>query len=200
MTKQEYMAALRQSLSGLPQNEVDERLTFYEEMIDDRIEEGLSEEQAVAGIGSVEDVSKQILADVPLGKIVKERIKPKRELQGRDILFIVLGFPLWGSLLLAGAAIVISLYAVIFSLIVCLWAVELSFAAGAIGGVGIAVLNLIQGHPLPALAMLGGGIVCVGLTIVTFFGCVAASKGLFALCGKIAFAIKKFFVKKESAE
>ena len=200
MTKQEYMSALRKSLSGLPQDEVEERLTFYEEMIDDRMEEGLSEEVAVAGIGSVEDVSKQILADVPFGKIVKERIKPKRELQGRDILLIVLGFPLWGSLLIAGAAIVISIYAVIFSLILSLWTVELSFVAGALSGVGMAVVYLIQGQPLPSLALFGGGIVCVGLTIVAFFGCIAASKGLFTLCGKIALAIKGFFVKKESAE
>ena len=200
MTKQEYMSTLRKSLAGLPQDEVEERLTFYEEMIDDRIEEGLSEEEAVAGIGSVEDVSKQILADVPLTKIVKERIKPKKEKDSRGVLLIVLGFPLWASLLVAGAAIVIALYAVIFSLIVSLWAVEVSLAAGALGGVVLAVINLFQGSHLSALAMFGGGIFCAGLTILMFYGCVAASKGLFSLCGKIALVIKKLFVKKESAE
>ena len=39
MNKQEFLMRLREGLSGLPQNEIEERLTFYSEMIDDRIEE-----------------------------------------------------------------------------------------------------------------------------------------------------------------
>ena len=45
MRKQEFLAQLRKALSGLPQDEIEERLTFYGEMIDDRMEEGLSEEE-----------------------------------------------------------------------------------------------------------------------------------------------------------
>ena len=51
MRKQEFLVQLRKGLSGLPQDEIEERLTFYEEMLDDRIEEGLSEEQAVLAVG-----------------------------------------------------------------------------------------------------------------------------------------------------
>ncbi len=42
MTKQEFIAELRKGLSGLPKKELEERLTFYSEMIDDRMEEGLT--------------------------------------------------------------------------------------------------------------------------------------------------------------
>ena len=48
MTKQAFLAALGERLVGLPQKDIEERLTFYSEMIDDRMEEGLSEEEAVA--------------------------------------------------------------------------------------------------------------------------------------------------------
>ena len=48
MNKQEFIALLRKGLSGLPQKELEERLTFYSEMIDDRIEEGLTETTAYA--------------------------------------------------------------------------------------------------------------------------------------------------------
>ncbi len=51
MSKQEFLAQLKDGLSGLPQSDIEERVAFYEEMIDDRIEEGLSEEQAVSEIG-----------------------------------------------------------------------------------------------------------------------------------------------------
>lgn len=64
MTKQEFLAELRRGLSGLPQNDIEERLNFYSEMIDDRMEEGLSEQEAVDGIGSVDSVVSQILSGI----------------------------------------------------------------------------------------------------------------------------------------
>ena len=45
MNKQEFLAELRRGLSGLPRDDIEERLSFYGEMLDDRIEEGLSEEE-----------------------------------------------------------------------------------------------------------------------------------------------------------
>ena len=47
MSKSEFLTALRARLGGLPQGDVAERLDFYSELIDDRMEEGLSEEAAV---------------------------------------------------------------------------------------------------------------------------------------------------------
>ena len=49
MKKLEFILALRNRLSCLPQDEVDERLAFYSEMIDDSMEEGLSEVREVNG-------------------------------------------------------------------------------------------------------------------------------------------------------
>ena len=53
MTKLQFLLALHDKLAGLPQNEVEERLNFYSEMIEDRMEEGLSEEEAVLAAGDV---------------------------------------------------------------------------------------------------------------------------------------------------
>ena len=47
MSKQEFLAQLRKGLSGLPKEDLEERLTFYSEMIDDRIDDGMAEEEAV---------------------------------------------------------------------------------------------------------------------------------------------------------
>ena len=42
MTKKEFLSALREKMAGLPKDDVDDRIAFYSEMIDDRMEEGLS--------------------------------------------------------------------------------------------------------------------------------------------------------------
>ena len=74
MYKNAFLEALRQGLSALPRDEAEERLTFYAEMIDDGMEEGLSEEEAVKDVGDLNTIILQILEDVPLGSIVREKI------------------------------------------------------------------------------------------------------------------------------
>lgn len=78
MNKSEFILQLRNGLSGLPQDDVDERLNFYGEMIDDRIEDGLSEEDAVFEMGDINKIISQILAEIPLSKIVKKKLPQKQ--------------------------------------------------------------------------------------------------------------------------
>ena len=87
MGKAEFLEVLRRKLTGLPQAEIEERLAFYNEMIDDRIEDGLTEEEAVAEIGPVEDVVNQIMAEIPLTTLVREKVRPKRTLRAWEIIF-----------------------------------------------------------------------------------------------------------------
>ena len=53
MDKKEFLHKLQKGLSGLPKDDIQERLNFYSEMIDDSVEEGLTEEDAISRIGSV---------------------------------------------------------------------------------------------------------------------------------------------------
>lgn len=110
MNKQEFLGALKKRLSGLPKNEIEERLAFYGEMIDDRTEDGRTEEEAVAEIGGADEIAAQIIADIPLTRLVKEKIKPKRRLKTWEIVLIVLGSPIWLSLAIAAAAVFFSMY------------------------------------------------------------------------------------------
>lgn len=126
MTKQSFIANLKARLSGLSRQDVIERLNFYSEMIDDRMEEGLSEEDAVLAVGSVEKIAEQIKADISLDKNPDENVN-KRRLKAWEIILLALGSPIWLSLIIAAAAIVISVYAVVWSLIICVWAIELPF-------------------------------------------------------------------------
>ena len=197
MNKQDFIASLRASLSGLPKQDVEDRLNFYSEMIDDRIEEGLTEQEAVSAIGSVETVSSQIIADIPLSKIAKEKIKPKRGLRAWEILLLALGSPIWLSLLIAAFAVVFSLYVFVWSVIISLWAVFASLVVCAAGGIIAGIVFIVVGNVLTGVCMIGTALVCAGLSIFSFFGCKAATKGLLWLTKKLALGIKKCFVKKE---
>ena len=114
MTKREFLSELRDALYGLSQSEIEERLLFYSEMIDDRMEEGIPETEAVASLGSVVAAAEQILLDMPLPKLVKARVKPKRKLRAWEIVLIAVGSPVWFPILLALAAVVLAVYIVLF--------------------------------------------------------------------------------------
>ena len=133
MNKQEFLAGLQKGLSGLPQEDVEERLTFYGEMLDDRMEEGLSEEEAVAAAGSVEEIVGQVVADIPLARIAKERIRQKRRLKAGEIVLLMLGSPVWLSLGIAAAAVIFALYVSLWAVVVSLWAVFAALAVCAAG-------------------------------------------------------------------
>lgn len=199
MIKQEFLAQLRKGLSGLPQNDIEERLTFYSEMIDDQMEDGVSEEEAVSAIGSVDEIVAQVVAETPLVKIAKERIKYKRKLSTGEILLLLLGSPIWLSLGVAAFAVILSLYISLWAVIISLWSVFASFAGCSIGGVLMCVILAVGENGASSVAMLAAGIVCAGLAIFMFYGCKAATKGTLILTKKLAIWIKNCFIKKEVA-
>ena len=200
MTKIKFIMELHERLSGLPKDDVEERLSFYSEMIDDRIEDGLTEEEAVAHIGSIDEIVDQITADVPLTKIVKEKIKSKRRLNAWEIVLIILGAPIWASLLITVLSVTVSLYATIWAVIVSLWAVFSAFIATAFGTLISGGAHLFTEFTLSGVAMIGVALICSGLSILFFFGCKSVTKGTAMLTAKTVLRIKKFFIKKEAAQ
>ena len=199
MSKQEFLTQLRKGLSGLPQGDIEERLAFYSEMIDDQMEEGLSEEEAVSAVGTVDEIVKQAVAETPLAKIAKERIKSKRRISAGEIVLLILGSPIWLSLVIAAFAVILSLYISLWAVIVSLWAVFVSLAAGFIGGVLSCIIFTIGGNVASSIAMLAAGIVCAGLSILMFYGCKVVTKGILLLTKKMAIWIKNCFIKKGKA-
>ena len=199
MNKQEFLLALRGALSDLPEADIKASLDYYAEIIDDRMEEGDSEADAVASLGSVMAVAEQILLDMPLPKLVKARVKPKRRLRPWEIVLIAVGSPVWAPILLALAVVVLAVYIVLWSVVICLYAADLCLAAGAlVGGAGCAILATM-GNPASALILVGGGLACAGLAIFGFFGCNATAEGIWRL-GKLLWrGIKSCLIRKEEA-
>ena len=199
MDKQQFLAQLRKTLSGLPEKDREERLSFYSEMIDDRMEEGLSEKDAVSAVGSVEEITSQIIGETPLAAIAKERVRGSRQLKAWEIILLILGFPIWLPLAVVAVSAIFSLYISVWSVIISLWAVFVSLAAigfcTAAGGIALCCV----GKNAQAMTMIATAFLCTGLSIFAFFGCKAATKGILALTNKIVLGIKNCFMKREDA-
>ena len=199
MNKQEFLFHLRKGLYGLPQKDIEERLEFYSEMIDDGIEEGLSENDAVNKIGTVDSIISQIFADTPLTKLVKEKVKPKQKLSVWEIILLILGSPVWLPLIIAIFAVVLSLYISLWSVIISIWAVEVSLWGCALGGVISSIVIAFNNNLLAGIAILGISIFSIGLSIFMFYGCKSATKGIILLTKKLPIWLKSCFIKKEEA-
>ena len=125
MNKQEFLKALKKELSSLKRQERAEQLRFYSEMIDDKMEEGLTEAEATASIGHPAAIAKEIFDEE---KTDARGAKEKRKLRACEILVLVLGSPLWVSLLIAFLAVGIALFAVLWVLVAVGFAVAIPFA------------------------------------------------------------------------
>ncbi len=178
MSKNDFLNQLRNALIGLPQNEIEERISFYNEMIDDRMEEDLSEEDAVAEIGSVNEIAAQIMAEVPFAKQTTQQVKSKHQWKTWEIVLIIVGSPIWFPLLLAAVIVVFSLYGSAWAIIGSLWAVMVSLVLCALQGLVTGFFLLLFGGMWQSIAMLRIALVSAGLSVLFFFGCKAISKGL----------------------
>ncbi|MBO4411281.1 MAG: DUF1700 domain-containing protein [Lachnospiraceae bacterium] len=198
MNRETFLLELKEGLAGLPSKDVEERLEFYGEMIDDRREEGLTEETAVAEIGPVDEIVRQIVADTPFTKLVKEKVSSKTRMSGGAAALIILGFPLWFPLLLAAFVIVLALYIVVWAVILSLWAVELALLIATVAALAISAAYFVQGFPLPGLAMLGACLALAGISILFFFACAGMSKGILHLTKKAAVGLKTRLMRRRN--
>ena len=199
MTKLQFLLSLNQKLSGLPQDEVEERLNFYAEMIEDRMEEGIPEEEAVDAVGEVDQIATQITADIPLMKIVKVKVKPKRQRNAWEVTLLAVGSPVWVPLLIAAVSVVFSLYVSLWAIVVSLWAAFASVAVCAVVCVLIGLIFVICSDVYIGLMAVAAGFVCGGIAIFLFYGCKVVTKGTARLGKMTVLAVKKSFTKKEGA-
>lgn len=180
MNKTEFIDELYHLLNSLSKAERLQHLDYYEEMIADQMEDGLTEEEAVAALGSPADIAAQILGELPP--------KPARRFPIWAIVLIVLGSPLWLSLFLAVAAVLVAVIAVVAAVYISLWAAIAAFYAadlamllGFLSGIAGGVFYLTQGISMPAVLFFGGGLVCAGATVLLFFLCNLLSRLLWQL-------------------
>ena len=198
MNKQTFLKTLRMKLSYLSSDEINERLAFYEEMIDDRIEEGMTEEEATAAVGSVDKIAEQIMTETPLTKIVAKKVKPQKQLAVWAIVLLVLGAPVWIPLVLSLAATLFSIYIAIWCVLIGLFAFNFGLAVGAVVAIPCAIHFFVVGNAGAGLFMIGAGFILAALAILMFLLNLLISKGIVFLSDKFVLWIKSLFVGKKT--
>lgn len=203
MSKQEFIDELRAKLSKLPNIDIEERLRFYEEMISDRMEDGLSEKEAISGIGSIDEIYAQFYQDVPKSHLNLDKARQKAKThKNKKIIILSSTAIIWGPILIALAvsalavaislvALAISLFVALWVLVASVWAIFAAFTLSAPAAILIAILNIFSGNILPGIAIIGGGMVVAGLAIFAFFGALYATKGSAVLTKKSFLGISK---------
>lgn len=117
MNKTQFCALLGNKLKPyLSPKEMYKTLNFFEEMIDDRIDEGLSEEEAVSQLGDINIIVDQILDEHNIGK---KQTKLVWRFIPRELGFIniVLLFPAWITIFSLVASLFIVVLSIIFSIV-----------------------------------------------------------------------------------
>ncbi len=196
MNKKQFLDEIKQKLRGLEESDVKKSIDYYDEMIDDYVENGKSEEEAVSSLGSVDDIATSILKEISLPKLVKAGIKAKRKLLWWEIALLVIGSPVWVPILLAVVLILLSIYIVIWSIVVALYSINLAFAAVGVSGIAGSVFLMVLGNLYQGLFYLGIGLVFSGIAILLFFAFNKISVYVIRFGNLIFRGIKSLFIRK----
>ncbi len=196
MKKHEFLGELRARLRGLTDKDIALSEDYYGEMIDDRIEDGMSEEDAIAALGELDDIVKEILREIPLHRIVRERAKNRRHLRAWEIVLISAGSPLWIPILVAFAAVILAVYIATWAVVISCYAVSFALAASSVGCLlGGCAAFVIFGVG-DGLFLLGAAFIVASLAILAFLGCNGFAKGVVYLGKKIILGVKRCIVGK----
>ena len=175
MNRNEYMAALRRALAGLPEEERASALRYYEEYFDDAGPE--NERKAIDGLGAPEQVAAQILADYreltavpPQGRDAgSAAAKPRRRWRGISpwllIVLVLLAIPVGVPLLLGAAATVLGLL-VAATAVVFAFAVVIPRALLLAGAMLCGFSFALWGAPASAVTTLGCGLALLALGVL----------------------------------
>jgi uncharacterized membrane protein len=187
MKRIEFLNQLKARLWTLPEADIQCSLDYYSEMIDDRMEDGLSEEEAVAAIGDLDEIVKQILSETPRPPAVVKPEEKQQKQQKRThdntktwlIILLVLGSLVWIPLLASAIGTVIGIYVSLWSVVIALYA---AFLALAVSSVGCIVGSFFMfGGITGGIVAWGAALVCAGLAILLLLLANLAAKGMVKL-------------------
>lgn len=194
MSKLEFIRALRGALGQMPPEERETQIAYYEELIDDMCEDGMSEEEAVAHLGDPAAVAQELLSQLPLSTLVKTGMRPKGGWTALTIILLVLGAPVWLPLLISALVIVLSLLLVLWVLVLVYAVVVLALGVSAVASLAAVPFGIVS---FPLLPALGAALVCGGLCVLLALGLPPLCRAAGRFCAWMFKKIKSLFIKKE---
>ena len=183
------MSRLRQALRGMPQEEIDSAISYYEEYLDDAGAE--NEGQVLSQLGSPEKVAAQIRADQVSRQMESAPKSAKKGISALwTVLLAVFASPIALPLAIAAAAVILSLAIVVFALLVTF---VVCGAVIVIAGIAIAVMSLfvVLQSPSTTLLFFGVGLACAGVGLLLTVGGICLSRSCYWLLVKLTNRLRR---------
>lgn len=175
MNKDEFFKSLSKALLALPADERGRTELFYQELFSDLMEDGCSEEEAVARLGDPDKIVADLLEE--RGSMEQKFEAASKGKKAWVIVLLAIGFPLWGSLLLTAFLLLMVAYMLLWIPVVMLGAMAVAFMAAALGLTVMSPALMFHNLPL-GIVQLGCGFLSVGLAIFSAFGLYYCCKGI----------------------
>ena len=155
MNKQQFISMLEQRLHSLPHAEKEQILIYYNETIEDRMEDGMSEEESIGSLDTMDEIVNQIYADRDLQQDI---IQQKKSYKSLKILALILLSPFWLTIV----CLVLILYLVLWIIMAALVCVMICFGFTVLVGLW-GIFPVWQANTASGMILLG--------CILFFLGC-----------------------------
>lgn len=199
MTKQEFISELSFRLENAGITNYINLVEYYDEMISDRIDAGMSEEEAVNELESIDSIVENAKLELPVSKLIKEKVKDTKtkvkssNISGLVILLLVLGFPVWFPLLITFFSLALVIAIVFFVVVFVLYVVDFSIVISAVACAGAIVFSAV---PIAAKVMLlGAAFLLGGLAIILWKPLCNIAKAVLKGFGHFIKGIKRIFIR-----
>lgn len=177
MKKDEFLKLLRDGINDLPPEDIENSISYYSEMIDDSIEDGMSEDEAVGSLGDTREIIRRVRAasgrkasNIPVYAAPDVQAHNQNKIRNDKLVTIVIliaTFPLWCGFFFGALGIYISLWAVIASFYVCSFA----FAVSGVATLIALPFFIASSQFMPGVLILTGcALILMALSVLFFFG------------------------------
>lgn len=183
MKRDDFFTLLSEKISPLPAEERNKLYEYYNEIILDKKDAGIDEDTIIASFGDIDEIAARVLSEYPELKAGQQPVHhqqpvmppnppstPKQRSAAVNVLImigLILGSPVWLSLILAAAVVLLSVIITIAALVIAFWIMDAAFLLSGFAGCFYAFWIMPQG---PAFAFF-----CMGISL--FFiglGCLCA--------------------------
>ncbi|MEA4811456.1 MAG: DUF1700 domain-containing protein [Anaerolineaceae bacterium] len=197
MTRTEFLQLLAQRLAALPEADKGRVLGYYDEMIQDRVEDGLPEREAVAALGGLDKIVEDSMLEMPIPTLLKARVNSSKSKAGNKGLWValaIIGFPIWGALLIG----VIAIYLAIWALVLTLYAVLGALGVSVFGMLCTGIWYLFTAYTATGLTSIGISAILAGVTLFMVKPLTSFSRALIQLTAKLALSIKSSIIDRST--
>jgi uncharacterized membrane protein len=177
MNREEYLRELEKNIHSLPQNEIDDALTFYNEYLADMEE---NNPQNLNRLDPPQQIAAQIKADTAMKGINDKSKKNKIGLSTAwTVLLAVFALPIGLPIAISIATVAISLIVVAVAVLISLGAAAVSLTVYGIASL-IAAIIILPTSFAATVFHLGFGLLTLGLGYLSVIGVYRLSRMTFA--------------------